>query len=310
MFDLARNLPGHDLRLGAVWKSANDDDVLREFPTSAIGLRAVVKATLSADLIHAHQRIAASLASVIAPHKRRVEHIHNEFHNLKTISFRSPVLIAVSEGVAVHTREAYPRSVHALVVPNGVPDLQTAGVTSRVPPAEVHLLAAGRLVEQKDPLRFLELVDAMRSINPSVRGTWVGEGDLETVFLEELQQRQLQEVVSHLPWTDRSALVDLMQRSTALVLTSAWEGLPLVALEAMSVGTPIVTTECGEISRVVSDTGAGLVWRSTGIEDFARVALESLGNDWQSFSQSAREAYEERFSAAQMARKMREIYER
>jgi glycosyltransferase involved in cell wall biosynthesis len=46
-------------------------------------------------------------------------------------------------------------------------------------------------------------------------------------------------------------LARLHRLSSAFVLSSAYEGLPLVVLEALASGTPVVTTKCGETPKLL-----------------------------------------------------------
>jgi glycosyltransferase involved in cell wall biosynthesis len=50
----------------------------------------------------------------------------------------------------------------------------------------------------------------------------------------------------------QAELAELHRICNAFVLTSAYEGLPLVALEALACGTPVVTTRCGETPNLLS----------------------------------------------------------
>lgn len=303
-------MPAHDIRLAALLSSDHDAEVWRQFPDTAIGLRAVARAAWKSDVIHSHQRIAATFVNLIAPWKRRVEHVHNEFSNLRLVSFRSTCLIAVSESVAKNIRLLYPRRTPLFVVPNGVPDSGIELAGRRSEPSQLHLLAAGRLTAQKDPSKFLDLIEAFAKINPAVRGTWVGDGELRDAFLRERDIRSLTEIVSHESWMDRQALIERMGSASALVLTSAWEGLPLVALEALSMGTPVLTTECGEIADLIRSSESGLVWGDVSASAFAAQALGGLNDNWMAFSQGARRLYETRFSVEIMVERVQEVYER
>ncbi|NQT22239.1 MAG: glycosyltransferase family 4 protein, partial [Candidatus Omnitrophica bacterium] len=52
-------------------------------------------------------------------------------------------------------------------------------------------------------------------------------------------------------------LADFYRASDVLVLTSAFEGMPLVAIEAMSCGLPVVSTNVGELQRVIKKSFSG-----------------------------------------------------
>jgi glycosyltransferase involved in cell wall biosynthesis len=106
------------------------------------------------------------------------------------------------------------------------------------------LLFAGRLHPQKDPLR---LVQALKALNqPNVHLLVAGDGELAPALKEEILRLHLSTQVTMLGAVDAVRLVTFYQVASALVLSSEFEGLPLVVLEALACGTPIVSTRCGE----------------------------------------------------------------
>lgn len=103
------------------------------------------------------------------------------------------------------------------------------------------LLGAGRLSVEKD---FPTLIRAFARVREQrrVRLVILGEGE-ERPRLEALVKAlNLQDDVA-LPGFVHNPYV-YMHRAAALVLSSAWEGLPGVLIEAMAVGTPVVSTDC------------------------------------------------------------------
>ncbi len=62
------------------------------------------------------------------------------------------------------------------------------------------------------------------------------------------------------PLHDTAALIDAYSRSSALVLPSLWEAFPLVVLESLAAGTPIVGTSDGGIPEMLGHPGAGVLF--------------------------------------------------
>ncbi|NEQ68717.1 MAG: glycosyltransferase family 4 protein [Symploca sp. SIO1B1] len=118
------------------------------------------------------------------------------------------------------------------------------------------LLFAGRLHAQKDPLL---LVRSIATINePNVHLLIAGDGDLQGELCAEIDSLGLSERVTLLGALVQQELAQLMRLCNAFILTSAYEGLPLVVLEALACGLPIVTTRCGETPNLL-DAHSGIV---------------------------------------------------
>jgi glycosyltransferase involved in cell wall biosynthesis len=118
------------------------------------------------------------------------------------------------------------------------------------------ILFAGRLQPMKDPLLLLRAFARLR--DHAVHLLLAGEGNMRQAVEAEIVKLNLQGKVSLLGAQDQKALAQLQRTASVFALTSAFEGLPLVVLEALASGTPVVTTRAGETPRVILD-GSGLV---------------------------------------------------
>lgn len=103
------------------------------------------------------------------------------------------------------------------------------------------LLAAGRLHEQKGfdvLLRALQIV--LRTT--SCRLIVMGEGELRPKLEALVAELGLTEHVSLIGFVENPYA--MMSRAGAFVLSSRWEGLPTVLIEALACGAPVVSTDC------------------------------------------------------------------
>jgi glycosyltransferase involved in cell wall biosynthesis len=103
------------------------------------------------------------------------------------------------------------------------------------------LLAAGRLTAQKDYPTLLRAFRAAREAR-ALRLVVLGEGE-ERGRLEALARE-----LGVAPEVDFAGFVAnpyaFMARASLFVVSSAWEGLPTVMVEAMACGAPVVSTDC------------------------------------------------------------------
>ncbi|OYD90252.1 glycoside hydrolase [Nostoc sp. 'Peltigera membranacea cyanobiont' 210A] len=123
------------------------------------------------------------------------------------------------------------------------------------------ILFAGRLHPQKDPILLIRAIAALNE--PHTHLLIAGDGELAAALRTEIAQLGLSNRVTMLGAVPIQELAGLHRISNVFVLSSAYEGLPLVVLEALASGTPIVTTRCGETPKLLSaDNGVVCEQRS------------------------------------------------
>ncbi len=215
--------------------------------------RSLLKEVLQADIVHSHHRLTTSY--VLALRRRGVvEHIHNIFTDHPYISFRAKTLVCVSQNVRQATEDRYPHTIgHCRVIHNGTPsppihpnETDRSGTTLKV-------TGAGRLCEQKDPLLFVQAIRTIRNAGIRVEAKWYGNGELHSDMVKAVREAGLNDVLDVHRWTSRPELLEQMAASDVFLLSSRWEGLPMTAIEALSVGTPVLCPPIGDLSDLLSD---------------------------------------------------------
>jgi glycosyltransferase involved in cell wall biosynthesis len=137
--------------------------------------------------------------------------------------------------------------------PNSRPSLRQAlGLEARFT-----WLAIGRLDVQKDYPTMLRAMAATSTAHPETRLLIAGEGPLRADLDALRNQLSLSERVTFLG--KRHDIPALLQAADAYVMSSAWEGLPMVLLEAAASGLPIVATDVGGNREIVQDGVSGLL---------------------------------------------------
>jgi glycosyltransferase involved in cell wall biosynthesis len=135
------------------------------------------------------------------------------------------------------------------------------------------ILFAGRLHPQKDPILLVRAIAALA--DTKVHLLIAGDGELAGQVRDEIQHLGLSKRVTMLGSVVQTELAQLHRVASAFVLTSAYEGLPLVVLEALACGTPVVATECGEIPKLLPVNCGGICRERTpsAIADALRKVL-------------------------------------
>lgn len=129
-------------------------------------------------------------------------------------------------------------------IPNGIP---AHGITEKTDFLEKHglrkgqyALAVGRLTPEKGFDTLIRAVNANPEIN---RLVIAGDADQESDYKNMLRNLNTDGKVTFTGYTTGDDLVQLYQNAGLYVLSSVNEGFPMVLLEAMSYGLPIVATD-------------------------------------------------------------------
>ena len=203
------------------------------------------------DLIHAHDMRAGLVAALSCGKIPLVSHIHNNAYDARGLSAKSvgylygglkaKKIIWVSnssyEGYLFHRLFAG----KSLVLYNIIDTEQIFSKLSQDEKTyDYDMIYVGRLTYQKDPQRLMRLCARLKERKPDLKVAIVGTGEL----LEEVRalcaELGIAENVHFLGF--QSNPIKMIHDSKALILTSRWEGTPMCALEAMALGTPIVST--------------------------------------------------------------------
>ena len=162
---------------------------------------------------------------------------------------RADLVVGVSGGVTAYVErtfgvpEAKLRTIYNPVVSEALlaRSLEPLPHPWFVPGGPPVILAAGRLREQKDFSTLLRAFARVRRARPC-RLVILGEGELRPALEAEVVRLGLQDAVSLPGFTDNPYAY--MRAAALFVLSSRWEGLPTVLVEALACGTPVVATDC------------------------------------------------------------------
>ena len=138
-------------------------------------------------------------------------------------------------------------------VPYLVPPPQTVPARAEHGGGPVVVTMVGRLAPPKDPWTLLE---AARQL-PQVRVVIAGDGPLRSKVVEFARRLDIAERVTLTGF--RSDIPELLRASDIFVLSSRWEGLPTVVIEAMMASLPVVATRVGGLPELVEEGVSGLL---------------------------------------------------
>lgn len=230
------------------------------------------------------------------------------------------VLYAVSNDILEHLYDQFPRlktcGPKAIVIENGI-DLE---VLEQVPENALELRKIfkikqaiflfgflGRFMPQKGFDLIIEAVDIIKRRSPAIRFAVlaVGEGDYLREYKSKIKQKGLEQFFYFLPF--QSQVHHLYPQLDIVVMPSRWEASGLLAMEALSMGTPIIASDCIGLRETVASTPA----RVFPAEDANMLAAimddcvrENPFEEFQRFIPMARARYDSRKSTERFVRLM------
>jgi glycosyltransferase involved in cell wall biosynthesis len=235
-----------------------------------------LKRTFKPDVVHSHIAVPASWAAVMLRGILGVPVVltenSSEFDSwLKRPGLRwmarwafsrADVIIAVSEGQRQRIERVFKRKRKLFVIPNIV---NTGRFTpTGLPPIEdgYRLLFIGLLDTTQKGLHVL--LEALAEIKKEgmlalpLHVDIVGDGALRRDYQKQSVERGVDEMVTFRGLLPHEAIDRVLSECHALVLPSLHEALPLVVIEAMASGRPVIATRCGGPEYMV-DKRTGIV---------------------------------------------------
>lgn len=310
--------------------------VFHENRFSALGLLARIRrhlVTRRPDILHTHrykENVIGAFAAALTFTTRSTRTLHGapEFNapiwkvrksvpqwlDWFTARFMQFPIVCVSAELRDRCAGSLPTG-RLRVVPNGV-DLEALTRAASEEAVDLpgdkrsfRLGFFGRLTPVKRIDVILELAALLKREAPHQFGVYLfGEGPLRSELERKVRKLELEEVVHFMGFTSQPA--SWLRKMDALLLTSDHEGLPMIVLESMALGVPVISHAVGAIPEVLGGGTLGTLVESQEPALYARAAIALRDAPEFARAQAARAAQEvaTRYSAAHSVREYVSIY--
>ena len=139
-----------------------------------------------------------------------------------------------------------------------------------------NLVFLGRFAEQKNPLMLIEVAKILKENNFKFNLNLYGDGKLLKDIQEVIKKYNLENsVFINKPTTN---IEDVLKKADLLLLTSLYEGTPLVINEAFSQSVPCITTNFGDSIKTCVPSNCGLIIDNFDPETYANNIIKLLNN--------------------------------
>ena len=284
------------------------------------------------DIIHSHQFHASLFASplgwlcrvpviVETPHLR--EHWRHGWFKSRFVVDRLvgrcvDYYIAVSHANAKHLFETKGLPASKIITIQNGSDLTRFDPARQAPVAlrksldlsegDRVLLVVGRLEAQKGHRVMLDALPFVRRRFPDVRLVCVGDGALHGELEAQAAALGIRESVRFVGY--RSDVPDWLALADVVVLPSLFEGLPLIVIEALATGRPMVATAVDGTPEVVVDGKTGLTVPPGDPGLLAEALCRLLGDPGlgRTLGRAGRTWVEEHFSQQGQVQRTQDLY--
>jgi len=224
-------------------------------------------------------------------------------------------IIAVSRDLSLILAKRYPPR-HIRTIYNGV------DIAPHTDPLRVHHLRSEFALSANDavigifcrlmPIKALDIfLRAARLITVNVQNVRffvVGDGPLYDSLRSEAQRLGLERRMTFTGF--RHDALDLVRMMQVIVLSSLHEGLPMILLEAMALGKPVVATRVGGIPELIQDGVTGILVPPADPDSLANACLDLIRKPSiaEELGRRAQHQVEAHFTAEKMLEDLLKVY--
>jgi L-malate glycosyltransferase len=305
-----------------------DVTILDESATSSAGILRLIARKIRAcspDILHTHrikENILGSLATLASRHTTSVRTEHGSLEQPPTrLDIRRHALIALDRFVARHVQRkcvAVSSSLYdslatrygrdrVLVIRNGIDVARVIERANDSPPfldpKRVHVAFVGRMVAVKRIDLLLRTARLLRDrYDTRFQFHLLGEGPLNAEMQQLAEELSLRDSCKFVGFVSNP--LPYIRRMDALILTSDHEGTPMVALEALALGVPVVGPAVGGLTELLATHPEWLA-RTQVPEEYAMRLLTATAISAEARS---RVGIPERYTMSECARQYLELY--
>ena len=178
-------------------------------------------------------------------------------------------------------------------------------------PDKPQLVCVGRLCEQKGQLLLVEAAGQLAAQGLDFKLVLVGDGPLRSQIEISIARLGLEDKIEITGWASNSEVQQHIFASRAMVLPSFAEGLPVVIMEVLALGRPVISTYVAGIPELVEPGVCGWLVAPGSVEALTtamRMALESPVAELEQMGKIGIERVAKQHDATQEARKLAMLF--
>jgi len=236
-------------------------------------------------IIHAHDYSASIISAILFKKNNIISHIHVNKKSMSKMSFSSILYLIssfkykhifwVSES-ALNDFYFYKYIANKSSVLENIIDMDwlATKVSHNLYKYNFDIVFVGRITYQKNPHLLISIIQRIKIYLPNIKCAIIGDGDLIDEISGIIYENELNENIKLLGFLNNP--YEIMSKSKLMLLTSRFEGTPLVVLEALYLGVPVVSSPVDGVKKLIKNSFNGFL--ATSLDEFVSFALEILQN--------------------------------
>lgn len=180
-------------------------------------------------------------------------------------------------------------------------------------PRSRRLVCVGRLDEHKAQIVLIEAARLLHNDGVEIDIALVGDGEWRSAVERAIASARLQQRVRITGWVDGEAVKSYIEEARVLVLPSFSENMPVVIMEALALGRPVVSTYVAGIPEMVRPGESGWLVPAGDVAALARALQEAVGASdakLDEMGRAGRKYIQESHNSISEAMKLKNLFER
>lgn len=197
-------------------------------------------------------------------------------------------------------------------------DCRKFSFTPRYPTydGQVRIVTIARLVEKKGVEYGIRAIAKLAKTNSRIEYNIIGDGPLMNPLQERIKELGVESTVKLLGWKQQDEVVEILNNSHILLAPSViskdgdQEGIPVVLMEAMAMGLPVVSTLHSGIPELVKDGVTGFLAPERDVDALADKLNYLIEHSelWIEMGQAGRKHVEEHYNINKLNDNLVKIY--
>ena len=237
------------------------------------------------DILHMHDFKASVIGAFSSLPAYKISHIHKNDPRMKTINIYSILYLIATMGCdkilfvseSIEKEFIFRKLIQKKMEIIGNP-INTKVVLKKAESEEsdriYDVLYLGRLSQEKNPIEYIEIISEISKDIHNMKCAMIGDGPLQEECKKVISEKQLEENIEMLGFLENPYTI--LKNTKVMCITSNWEGFGLAAIEALTLGVPVISRNVGGLKNIIDDTCGNLVQNR---REFVKEIEELLKNE-------------------------------